>query len=113
MHEMALAESLLQVLEEQATQHGYGTVRTVWLEIGALAGVEPEALRFSFEVVARGTLAEGAVLRIVDTGAEAWCPGCAASVTVSARLDACPECGGDRLRLTGGQEMRVSELEVA
>ena len=113
MHEMALSESLLQVLEEQAREHGYAAVRTVWLEVGALAGVEPEALRFSFEVVTRGTLAEGAALHIIDTGASAWCLQCEKSVSVKALLEPCPDCGSYQLQVNGGQELRIKELEVA
>ena len=105
MHEMALSESLLAVLEEQATQHGYARVKTVWLEIGPLAGVEVESLRFSFEVVSRGTLAEGAALEIEDTGES-----CGA--TSSNYADACPGCGGYALRVSGGDDMRIKELEV-
>ncbi|MCP5156237.1 MAG: hydrogenase maturation nickel metallochaperone HypA [Ectothiorhodospiraceae bacterium] len=112
MHEMALSASLLRVIEDSAAREGFRAVRTVWLEIGALAAVEPEALRFGFEVLSRGTVADGATLRIVDVGASAWCEACARTVTVSARFDACPLCGTDALRPTGGREIRVRELEV-
>ena len=57
MHELALCEGVLQALEEQAEAQCFTRVHAVWLEIGALAAVEPEALRFNFEVVVRGTLA--------------------------------------------------------
>ena len=43
MHEMSLCEGILQTLEQQAEVQDYQKVRTVWLEIGALAGVEVEA----------------------------------------------------------------------
>ena len=38
MHEMALCESILQLVEENATTQGYSKVKKVWLEIGALSG---------------------------------------------------------------------------
>ena len=89
MHEMALCENILQVLEEQAVVQDYAAVKTVWLEIGPLAGVELEALRFSFEAVANGTLADQAELVIIETRGEAWCRSCAKRVPIQQRFDAC------------------------
>ena len=112
MHEMALCEGVLQVLQEYANKQGYTRVKTVWLEIGELAGVEVEAMRFGFDVVTRDTLAEGAELRIIARPGEAWCLQCAKTVPVKQRFDACPDCGGYELQVTGGEEMRITELEV-
>ncbi len=112
MHEMSLCEGVLQVLEEQARIQSYHRVKQVWLEIGALSGVETEALRFSFEVVCRGTLAEGARLNIIQIPGRAWCLPCAKSIALSHRYDPCPDCGGHQLQVTGGDEMRIKELEV-
>lgn len=112
MHEMSLCEGVLQVLEEQAVAQEYSVVKGVWLEIGALAGVELEAMRFGFEAVTRGTLADGARLEIIELPGEAWCLDCAVNVSVSARFDACPRCGGYGLQVTGGDELRIKELEV-
>lgn len=112
MHEMALCEGVLQVLEESARRGGYRQVKTVWLEIGALAGVEVEAMRFCFDAVIHGTIAEGASLEIIEIAGQAWCMSCARTVTVSQRYDECPDCGGYQLQITAGDEMRVKELEV-
>ena len=112
MHEMSLCENILQVLEEEADKQGFERVRQVWLEIGRLAGVEAEALRFSFDIVIRGTLADGAKLSIIEVPGAAWCTPCAESVPVEQRFDACPKCGGFQLQLTAGDEMRIKELEV-
>ena len=112
MHEMALCENILRVLEEQAAAQHYASVKTVWLEIGPLAGIELEALRFSFDAVASGTLADQAELVIVETQGEAWCESCAETVPIRQRFDACPRCGGYALQVTGGEELRIKELEV-
>ena len=60
MHEMSLAEGVLQIVEDAARSQGFSQVTAVRLEIGRLSSVEPEALRFCFDVVVRGSLAEGA-----------------------------------------------------
>jgi len=67
MHEMSLAEGVLQVIEDAAQRDRFSKVTAVWLEIGQLAGVEPQAMAFCFDAVTRGSVAEGARLEIVGT----------------------------------------------
>jgi len=112
MHEMSIAESVLQIIEDKARTDGYARVRTVWLEIGKLAGVETESLRFCFDAVARDSIAEDARLEIIETAGQGWCMVCARNVTVAARYEPCPICGSAQIEVTGGEEMRVKELEV-
>lgn len=112
MHEMSLAEGVLQVLEDSARQQGFAKVRTVWLEIGQLAAVDAEALRFCFDVVTHGSLAEGSKLEIVATPGSGWCMKCSESVPLPALYEACPKCGSYQVQATAGTEMRVKELEV-
>ncbi|WP_305987540.1 hydrogenase maturation nickel metallochaperone HypA [Roseibium sp. MMSF_3544] len=113
MHEMSLCESILGILKEQAEQQSFSKVDRVCLEVGTLSGVELEALRFGFDVVMRGSLAEGAALEITCPQAQAWCLNCAKSVPIAERYDPCPECGSHQLQVTGGDELRIKELEVS
>ncbi|MCL2713059.1 MAG: hydrogenase maturation nickel metallochaperone HypA [Alphaproteobacteria bacterium] len=112
MHEMSLCESIMGIIEEEARNKAFHKVTMVCLEIGALSHVEPEALKFCFDVAIRGTLAAGARLEIVATPGVAWCMICAKSVTIGQRYDPCPCCGGHQLQVTSGEEMRIKELEV-
>ena len=57
MHEMSLAESVRQIIEDAARKQGFTRVKTVWLEIGQLACVEKESLRFCFDAVTHGSIA--------------------------------------------------------
>lgn len=112
MHEMSLCESVMQLLEEQAQQQGFAQVKTVWLEIGELAGVELASMRLCFEVISKDTLADKARLEIITLPGEAWCESCAKTVRLQQRFAGCPDCGGYQLRVSGGDEMRIKELEV-
>jgi len=112
MHEMTLCESILQILESEAGKQGFSRVKTVWLEIGELSSVEIDAMRFSYEVVTRDSLADGSTLEIIRVPGTAWCMQCARSVNIKQRFDACPDCGSYQLQVTGGDEMRIKELEV-
>lgn len=112
MHEMSLAESALQIIVQAGHEQGFTRVKTVWLEIGHLACVEPDAMRFCFESVVAGTLAEGAKLEIIESPGQGFCEQCHKELLLDALYDACPHCGGYRVRVTGGDVMRVHELEV-
>ncbi len=113
MHEVALAQSIVEIVRDQARLNHADCVKAVFLRIGALANVEPEALSFGFESAARGTLAEGARLEIERTPGSAFCAGCGSDVQVESRVALCPSCGSGQLLITGGEELRVTELEVS
>jgi len=112
MHELALTESIRRILEGEAERHGFSVVRVVRLELGALSHADPEALRFCFDAVMRGSLAEGARLDIERTPGTGWCMVCAREIAVAQRFDPCPYCGGHQIQVTAGDDMRVMDLEV-
>jgi hydrogenase nickel incorporation protein HypA/HybF len=112
MHEMALAESVREIVDETARANGARRVAAVRLEIGRLAQVEVDSMRFAFDVVTRGSLAEGARLEIVQPEGSAWCMRCCETVAIGRRGDACPNCGSHQLQVTGGERMRVLEIEI-
>ena len=110
MHEMSIAESVIGIVADTAIRGGLARVSAVRLEIGALAAVETRSLRFCFDSVARGTVAQGATLVIDELPGTAWCFGCNETVPLAARVDDCPRCGGARLQVTGGTDMRVKDI---
>ena len=112
MHELSLCEDVVTLIEAQGREQGFARVATVWLEIGALAGVERQAMLASFDAVASGSIADGAKLCIIDIEGRADCPACHRQVDISTRFDACTECGHYPLRRRAGEEMRIRELEV-
>ena len=112
MHEMALAQGVLDVIEEQARRARFHAVRTVFVEIGELSGVEPQAISFCFDAVTRGSIAEGARLEIVPVEGRGICIDCGEAVRLRERFDACPQCGAYGVQATAGTGMRVKELEV-
>ena len=112
MHEMSLAESVLRIIEDEARAHGLHRVRGVTLEIGKLAAVEPEAMRFAFTAVTQDTLAEGAGLTLREIPGEGRCAACGAAVQMEDALALCPQCGSGAVLVTGGDRMRIVELEA-
>lgn len=112
MHEMSLAEGVLQLVEDAARRENAIRVTVVVLEIGRLALVEPAALAFCFEAVCAGSVAEGARLVISEVPGAGWCAACADTVPMTELYAACPRCGAYTLQVSGGREMRVKEIEI-
>ncbi len=110
MHELAISEAIVaQVCE---TVDG-GSVVRVALEIGQLSAVVPDAVRFCFDLAAKGTLVEGATLEITEIPGLARCRQCEASVALGdCAIGTCPACGGVALDLVSGQELRIKWVEV-
>lgn len=59
MHEMALTESIVDIASDAAKKQGAEKVRRVFVEVGTLSHVEPDALQFCFAAVSAGTIAQG------------------------------------------------------
>ncbi|ARE40688.1 [NiFe] hydrogenase nickel incorporation protein HypA [Rhodovulum sp. P5] len=112
MHEMSLCEGIRGIVEDQARVNGFTAVRVLRVEIGKFAGVEKEALAFCFDVVMRGSPAEGARLEMIDLPGRAMCYDCMVEVEIEERLDPCPKCGGGKLMPVAGDEMRIKDMEV-
>lgn len=112
MHEMSLAEGVLQIVENAARTSGFSRIKEIRLEIGALAGVEIEALSFCLDVVLKHSVADGARVEVRRLPGQGHCLACGKPVEVSTLYDACPDCGSYQVHATGGTEMRVKDLLV-
>lgn len=112
MHEVGIIESALTVIRREAHAHGASRVDRVVMRIGAISGVEPEALRFAFEAVTPGGIAEGAALEIELVPARVHCRACAADFTVeNGFIFACPRCQALSGDVRSGRELELARLE--
>lgn len=113
MHELYLAESILNILDDYAARDGFKKVNGVVLSYGRLSCIESKTLQFSFDVQARGTRAEGAVLQFKILPALIHCFSCEKDLKVKAHTGTCPACGGDEVVLIAGtEELQILELDV-
>jgi hydrogenase nickel incorporation protein HypA/HybF len=112
MHEMSILESIIELVDDEHRKQSFGKVRMIRIRVGALAAAEPESLRFCFEVIASGTIANGARLEIETVCGAGWCPGCCRNVALTERYGACPDCGNTGVCMTAGDELQLAEIEV-
>ena len=112
MHEAALAQAIVEIVVERSKRDSFLRAKVVRVTLGELSHVMPEALALGFRSAAAGTAAEGAHLDLIRSPGKAWCMDCAIEVSIPSRISPCPICGGGKVVVTGGEEMRVTELEV-
>lgn len=108
MHELAIAESIVEAVCERAAGR---PVHRVTVRIGTLIAVVPDALRFCFDLACAGTLADGAVLQIEERAGAARCRTCEAEVKLADLILLCP-CGSADLAVTAGRELQIVSMEV-
>ena len=112
MHEVSLIESVVALVEDERRKQDFSQVNMIRLHVGALGHAEPDALRFCFDAVAKGTIADGARLEIETIPGQGWCSDCCRTVRLDERFASCPACGNARVVMTAGGELRLVEMEV-
>jgi hydrogenase nickel incorporation protein HypA/HybF len=113
MHEVGLMQSAVDLSIAEAARRGAHRIHRIKLRIGALAGVEAEALAFAFEVVARGTSAEGARLEVEHVPVVCFCEVCDAEFQTATWVFECSRCGQLSEVVRQGRELELESLEVS
>jgi hydrogenase nickel incorporation protein HypA/HybF len=112
MHELSIAENILQIVGDSLSASGGGRLKSVKLRIGELVGVIPDSLEFCFTAITRGTPMEDAKLEIERTRIVAHCADCGADSAVEGLMFSCPACGSVDMNVISGNELQVVEIEV-
>lgn len=114
MHELSLAQSVLQIALEHAEKNDAVRVGRITLSFGRMSCIQPEALETAFMALSRGTRAEGAVLRFEIIPAVVSCLVCGKEHDIEYQgILSCPVCGDLSVVLIGGTEdLTLTEMEV-
>jgi hydrogenase nickel incorporation protein HypA/HybF len=112
VHELTLAQSIVDIAAGAAAAHGAEHLTIVEVVIGAFGGGADEALRTCFQIAAVGTPCQGAELALVCSPASLWCWDCSSRMQVQAPLpDSCPRCGSPRVEVRGDRTFTVVGIE--
>ncbi|MFC2316652.1 MAG: hydrogenase maturation nickel metallochaperone HypA [Selenomonas massiliensis] len=111
MHEMAIAEGILDIALTHARDNDAQRIERIHLLLGELSGVETEALTLAFRALVRGTIAETAALTWTRVPLAGRCHDCGKERALRPQDYLCPDCGGG-MEFTHGREMRVDYIEM-
>jgi len=112
MHELGIANSLLEAVRAEALHHPGARFVKLAVRVGELAGVDPEALAFSFQALTAGTEWERLALEIQTKPRQHRCPGCGTSFRIVDYNFTCPDCGALRTECISGSELELAYLEM-
>ena len=113
MHEIGIARDLWAIIKQNAAKNSLKKITKVSVVVGESSGIEKEMLRHSLaEHIFPGTIAEKAVLELLDEKVSAKCAGCGEALAHKdfSALN-CPKCGGINLEITSGKECYVKSIE--
>ena len=113
MHELSIANNLLEIVSEHLEAAGGGRVTAIHLQIGALSCVHQDALNFSFDLISKGTVAEEAKLKIETVPVTIYCVPCGKEVSLSGIQNfRCPVCQTPSADIRQGKELDVTSIEI-
>lgn len=113
MHEVSIAQGVLDIAIDNCTKRGYARIDSIKVKIGKASGVVPDSMQFAFEALKPGTIAENAVLIVEEIPVSGFCKKCNKKFTVEeAYVISCPLCGGTSFQVETGRELNIVEMEV-
>ncbi len=113
MHELSIAQNILEIVEGAVPVEQAAGVRTERVRVGRLSGVVADSLQFCFGAVVAGTRWSGADLAIESVPAVSECKDCSHRFAIDDAAFLCPSCGGSSIALVSGTELQVVEVELA
>jgi hydrogenase nickel incorporation protein HypA/HybF len=112
MHELGIAQNILQIVQQSVTEVQAPDVRTVRIRVGLLSGVVPDSLDFCFSAIVNDTELRQARLAIEQVPIVSECKECRHRFQVSDMDFSCPACRSSRLELISGRELEITEIEL-
>lgn len=112
VHELSVTEAMLDVALEHAQKAGVQKITGINLVIGQMCGIVNDCVRFYFDFVSKGTIAEGAVLSFERVASRLRCRGCGEEFVLEGNNWACPACGALGGEMIAGREFYMDSIEV-
>jgi hydrogenase nickel incorporation protein HypA/HybF len=112
VHELAIAESIVQNVLAACQRNGYRHVSTVGLRIGVLTDVVPDALEFGFKAITQDTSLQNTALEIERVPVQGRCQSCGFEFQVEEFVFVCPRCEGRDIRMSQGNELDIAYLDI-
>lgn len=112
MHELAVTESLLEIVIQFAEENQAQVVTDVALSIGALSSIIDDSVQFYWDHISKDTVAEKAKLHFNRIPATLLCLDCSTEFTLEDELMPCPNCNSINLNIVAGEEFQVDYIEI-
>ena len=113
MHELSITQNILEIALRHGKQAQASKITALHLVIGQLASVVDDSVQFYWDMIAEGTLAEGAALDFKRIPARLECLECGQIYHLeNNQLDGCPACESLNVKVVAGKEFRLESIEI-
>lgn len=112
MHELSVTQSLLDIALRHAEQAEAKRITDLHIVMGELSSMVDDSIQFYWDIIAKGTMAEQAVLHFRRVPAELQCMTCSERYHPTDRELACPKCNGINTRIIAGEEFALESIDV-
>lgn len=112
MHELSVAQNIIEIVTEFAKKNNADRVTEVTLDIGAVFGIIPENLEFAWDISVKNTIIEGAKLKINFIKAKALCLDCKKEFDMVDIYTMCEFCGSLKFDIIQGKELKVKSIII-
>ncbi len=112
MHELAVTQSILDISLRHAQEASAVRVTDINLVIGEFSSIVDDSVQFYWDIVAEGTIAQGAALHFQRIPGEMTCGSCGHAFRPTDESFECPACASGLVRITKGNEFRVDSIDV-
>ena len=112
MHEMAIAQSIIDIVEQEMARHGVTKVKTIRLVVGEFTAVVPDSLSFCLEIITKETPLEGVEIEMEQVPLTGRCKSCGQEFPIQEYKFICPQCGSKEVEAVAGKELFVKEIEA-
>lgn len=113
MHELSIVEALIEQVDRELRRAGQqGRVVRLEVSVGRLSGVNPDSLRFAFELLGQETRVGGAEIIIREPKAVCRCRSCNARVEIEDLVVQCPQCASPDIAIEGGRDLTLQSIDV-
>ncbi|MCU0373415.1 MAG: hydrogenase maturation nickel metallochaperone HypA [Ignavibacteria bacterium] len=112
MHELSVAQNIVEILNENVARYEYSRVKTVLLEIGEYSGIIPDSLIFCFDSIKSDTPFENAELKIRNIPFKIYCNACKSETGNNFGMRICEKCGGNDTEIISGMELKITDVLI-
>lgn len=112
MHEMSVALNIIELIKDEAEKNNASAIKEFEIEVGAISGVEIDALKFALEVAVKDTLLENALQIIRKIDAAAVCSECKKEFSLETFYSPCPSCSALNIEIIKGKELKLKSITI-
>jgi hydrogenase nickel incorporation protein HypA/HybF len=107
---MRVAQEIISFSQKEIRERDFQPLKEIGLKVGELSCIDPESLRFAFDMLKKDTEISQAKLIIEQVNVKAVCQSCGKKFEVNDYIFICPECGSQEVEVNEGEELLITHL---